>query len=108
VNLRQSTTYRKRIYKTGTVVSVGPTAAKYLVIVLLGVFSLLFIVQTAQGSDMALQIRNENDAQSIIEQELTTLEVQSSRLQTLEVLKKSAASQRLVPIGETSESIVVK
>lgn len=57
---------------------------------------------------MALKIRNENDSQSIIEQELTTLEVQSSRLQTLEVLKKSAATQRLVPIGETPESIVVK
>jgi|GEM_PF-1247165 len=107
MNLRRTRVYRKQVIKTKPLFSVGPTTARYLVLLLLAVFSLLYLVQSAQGSDRALQLRQEEEKQSELRQELTTLEVQSSRLQSLQNLNQSAATQGLVPVTESPETITI-
>jgi len=82
--------------------------ARYLMLLLLAVFSLLFLVQTAEGSDKALQLRQEEAKQQQLRQELTTLEVQSSRLQSLQNLSQSPAAQGMIPIGEEVPVIIVQ
>ena len=91
--------YRRQVYKTGSIFSVGPTTARYLVLLLLGVFSLLFLVQATQGAQTSVDIRNQDKLQSDQSKEMTTLEVQSSRLQSLQNLNQFAQSQGLVPVG---------
>lgn len=99
MHLRQTRIYRRQVYKTGTIFSVGPTTARYLILLLLGVFSLLFLVQSTQGAQTSSQIRTQDDLQKQQSQEMTTLEVQSSRLQSLQNLNQTAQTQGLVPIG---------
>lgn len=106
MQLRRTRLYRKQVYKTGTIFSIGPTTARYLVLLLLAVFSLLYLVQSAQGSDKALELRRQEEKQTDLQKELTTLEVQSSRLQSLQNLSQSANNQGLVPITNP-ESITV-
>ena len=99
MHLRQNRVYRRQVYKTGSIFSVGPTTARYLVLLLLGVFSLLFLVQATQGAQTSVDIRNQDKLQSDQSKEMTTLEVQSSRLQSLQNLNQFAQSQGLVPVG---------
>lgn len=97
--LRQTRLYRKQVYKTGTIFSIGPTAARYLILLLLGVFSLLFLVQSTQGAQVSVDIRNEDSKQADQRQELSTLEINATRIQSLPNLNQAAAANGLVPIG---------
>ncbi len=106
MQLRQSRIYRRQIYKTGSIFSVGPTTARYLILLLLGVFSLLFLVQATQGAQSSANIRAEDKLQDDQGKELTTLEIQSSRLQSLQNLNQFAQDQALVPVG-TPETITL-
>lgn len=107
MNLRRTRIYRKQIYKTGSVFNVGPTTARYLVLLLLAVFSLLYLVQSAQGSDKAIRLRNEESKQKELQQELTSLEVQNSRLQSLQNLSQTAIQQGLIPVTEVPGTIEI-
>jgi len=104
--LQRNRRYRKQVYKTGTIFSVGPTTARYLILLLLGVFSLLFLVQSTQGAQTSAEIRSQDSAQGDLGQEMTTLEVQSSRLQSLQNLNQTAQTGGLVPVGNP-ETITV-
>lgn len=107
MSLRRNPVYRRNVYKTGGVFSVGPTTVRYLVLLLLAIFSLLYLVQSAQGADKTIELRNLTDKQAGLDQELTTLEINASRWQSLQNLSGSAANQGLVPIGSNPESITV-
>lgn len=107
MNLRKTRTYRKRVVKSGTIMSVGPTATRYLILLLLAIFSLLYLVQSAQGSDRAVDLRKEEEKKSQLQQELTSLEVQSSRLQSLQNLSQSAGTLGLIPVTETPETLTI-
>lgn len=106
MQLQKNRVYRRQVYKTGSIFSVGPTTARYLVLLLLGVFSLLFLVQATQGAQTSMDIRVQDKLQGDQSKEMTTLEVQSSRLQSLQNLNQFAQSQGLVPVG-TPESITI-
>src|SRR3990167_10078536 len=99
MQLRHSRIYRRQVYRTGSIFSVGPTTARYLILLLLGVFSLLFLVQATQGAQTSVDIRTQDKLQGDQNKEMTTLEVQSSRLQSLQNLNQFAQSQGLVPVG---------
>jgi len=99
MKLQQNRIYRKQIYKTGSIFGIGPTTARYLVLLLLGVFSLLFLVQATQGAKTSVDIRSEDKKIEDQSKILTTLEIQSGRLQSLQHLSQFAESQGLVPIG---------
>ena len=106
MHLQQNKVYRRQVYKTGSIFSVGPTTARYLILLLLGVFSLLFLVQATQGAQTSVDIRTQDKLQGDQNKEMTTLEVQSGRLQSLQNLSQFAVSQGLVPVG-TPESITL-
>lgn len=108
MNLRQTRNYRKQYVKPGTIMSVGPTTARYLVLLLLGVFSLMFLVQTTQGAQSTVQIREQENLLKASRQELTTLEIQSSRLQSLQQLSQTAQTQGLVPIKDVQPLVPVQ
>lgn len=105
--LRSNRTYRRQAYKSGSVFSVGPTTARYVVLILLAVFSLLFLIESAQGSNGLLQLRNLENQKTDLDKQMTTLQVNASRLQSLQNLSQSAASQGLVPVSSAADTITV-
>jgi len=107
--LRQQnrTVQRRTAYKSGNRFSVGPTAVRYLILLLLAAFSLFYLIQSAQGSDRLTEIRNLDKKRADLEKELTTLEVNASRLQSLQSLNQAATNAGLVPIGNSLETIVI-
>lgn len=99
---------RRRIIKTNTKIGLGPMAVRYVVLILLGVLSVLYLIQTAQGAEKRTEISNQEDQKTEINKKLKTLEIDASRLQSLDKLSNSAATQGLVPTGNITESITVK
>lgn len=105
--LRRNNQYNRRAYKTGRTFGVGPTTARYLILVLLAIFSLLYLIQAAQGSSTTIEIHNLQKQKTGLDQQLTTLQVNSSRLQSVESLNQAAQSQGLVPIEDNPQTITV-
>ncbi len=103
----QQNLHRRQVYKTGSSFSIGPTTARYLILILLAVFSLMFLIESAQGSDSLIQLRNLNGQKDSINKDLQTLQVNASRLQSLQSLSTSAASQGLVPLDSSVDTITV-
>ena len=100
-------TYRRQAYKTGSSFSVGPLAARYLILMLLAVFSLMFLIESAQGSNGIMQLRNLQNQQSDLSKQATTLQVNASREQSLQTLSQSASAQGLVPLDSSLNTITV-
>lgn len=98
MNFQKYRSHRRQVYKTGTIFGVGPNTARYLGLILLSVFSLLFLIQSAQGSDRALELRQLEEKKLELEKDLATLEVNATRWQSLQILNESATKQGLVPI----------
>lgn len=107
MQLRHNRVYRRQVYKTGTLFSIGPTTARYLILILLAIFSLLFLIEAAQGSDGLIELRGLDKKKSELNKELTTLQVNASRLQSLPALSQSANQQGLVPVEGSLETINV-
>lgn len=107
MNSRISRIQRKQVYKTGSVFSVGPNAARYVVLLLLAVLSLLYLVQSAQGSDSAIKLRDAQKQSTEADKVFDTLVVQERRTRSLQTLSDTATKQGLVPIGETPETLNV-
>jgi hypothetical protein len=98
---------RRTVYKTGTRFNVGPTAARYLVLLVLAGFSLFYLIQSAQGSDRLIEIRNLERSKGALEKELTSLEVNATRLQSLQSLNQAATTNGLVPVGSAVETLTL-
>lgn len=98
---------RRTVYKSGTVFSVGPTATRYLVLFVLAILSLLYLVQSAQGSDRAIELRDTQKAVTEAERVFDTLVIQERRTRSLQTLSESAAQQGLVPISGSQEVLEV-
>ncbi|QQG49974.1 MAG: hypothetical protein HZB70_00055 [Candidatus Berkelbacteria bacterium] len=98
---------RRRVYKTGNVFSVGPTASRYLILVILAVLSLLYLVQSAQGSDTAIQLRDAQKQVTEADRVFDTLVIQERRTRSLQNLTDAANKQGLVPAGGNPETLNV-
>ncbi len=96
---RTSRINRRTVYKSGSVFSVGPAASRYIVLMVLAVLSLLYLVQSAQGSDKAIELRNTQKSMTEAERVFDTLVIQERRTRSLQTLSESARDQGLVPIG---------
>lgn len=108
MHLRTRQTYgRRAAYKSGSVFSVGPTTVRYVILMLLAVFSVLFLIEAAQGSDGLIELRRLEDKKKDLNQELTTLQVNASRLQSVQSLMGSAATQGLVSVATSLETVTV-
>lgn len=99
--------YRRRYYKTGRLFRVGPLAARYLTLILLAIFSLMFLVQSTQAANYTFQKHQLDLEKKSLEQELTTLEANASRWQSIKSLIEAANSQGLAPVGAVIEPIIV-
>lgn len=88
--------YNRRAYKSGWLFRVGPTTARYLILILLAVFSLLYLVQSAQGADKVRELRNLENHSKKLDEELSTLEINASRWQSLQNLNQYAAKEGMV------------
>lgn len=106
-HLNRRTPARRTAYQTGSNFSIGPTTARYLILLMLAVFSLFYLIQSAQGADKGIEIRQLEQQKTELDKELTTLEVNASRWQSLQNLNQAASSQGLVPIGNSVETLQV-
>lgn len=98
---------RRQVYKSGTVFSVGPVAVRYIILSALSIFSLFFLIQSAQGQDKLIEIRKLEETKGALEKELITLKVNDSRIRSLQNLQQSADKQGLVPVDGTTETIEI-
>lgn len=105
--IQKSGIQRRRVYKSGAVFSVGPTATRYLVLLVLAVLSLLYLVQSAQGSDAALKLRDTQEKLTESDRVFDTLVIQERRTRSLQNLSESATKQGLVPLGAAPETLEV-
>ncbi|MEX0594632.1 MAG: hypothetical protein WD157_00845 [Patescibacteria group bacterium] len=90
MQLRQSQIQRRQAYKSGSVFRIGPTTARYAVLALLAVFSLFYLIQSAQGADSAIELRKLKNQKDTLDQELSTLKINDSRIRSLQNLESSA------------------
>ncbi len=98
---------RRSVYKSGTLFSIGPNTARYLVLVVLAVLSLLYLVQSAQGSDTAIHTRDTQRKISDVDRAFDTLVVQERRTRSLQNLSDAASKEGLTPIGSNLETLTV-
>ncbi|MBI4948493.1 hypothetical protein HY844_03010 [Candidatus Berkelbacteria bacterium] len=103
----QRNQYRRGIYKSGSVFSIGPTTARYVIILFIGLFTLMYLIEAAQGSDKKIEINVIENQKIELNKELKTLELNASRLQSTTRLSESATKQGLVSVGDTLETITV-
>ena len=87
--------------------SIGPTTARYLILVLLAIFSLLYLIQAAQGANSTINLQGLQKQKTSQDQEMTTLQVNASRLQSVDSLNQVASQQGLVPIENNPQTITV-
>ena len=106
--LRENRIGRRNAYKSGSLFRVGPTTARYMVLALLAVFSLFYLIQSAQGADAALELRQLKNEKESLDKELSTLKINDSRIRSLGTLEQSANSQGLVPVGSAVETITIE
>lgn len=107
MQLRKNQIQRRQAYKTGSSLGIGPTTARYLILTLLAVFSLMYLIQSAQGSDGLIELRKLTETHDTLSKELTTLKVNDSRIRSLQNLQQSANNQGLVPVQGSVESVTV-
>lgn len=105
--LRKNRVYRRQIYRTGSSFRLGPTAVRYLIMILVAVFSLLYFFQSAQAGDRTIELRRLEEEQQSLDKELNTLQMNASRLQSLKSLNEAATAQGLVPVGAINGSIEI-
>jgi len=98
---------RRSVYKSGTVFSIGPTATRYLILMTLAVLSLLYLVQSAQGADRGIELRDTQKSITEAERVFDTLVIQERRTRSLQTLTESATKQGLVPSTGTPEVLNV-
>lgn len=99
--------YRRQVVKTGTVVNIGPTAARYLIIVLIAVFSLLYLVQSTQGATKIVELRGVEKKRDELTKEISTLEINVGRLKSIQKLNETATSTGLVPVPNETETVTL-
>jgi len=107
MQLRSQRLQRRQAYKTGRIFKIGPTTARYVVLSLLAVFSLFYLMQSAQGADSAIELRQIKTDKDSLDKELSTLKINDSRIRSLQNLEKSADQQGLVPTGSDTEVITL-
>jgi len=98
---------RRQVYKSGSTIGIGPLTVRYLTLALLGILSLLFLVQSAQGADKGIRLREIDQKKSEWDKKNASLQVEVSRIKALEHLSDSAAQQGLVPQGDITDSVTV-
>jgi len=107
MNSRVTRIQRRKVYKSGTIFSIGPNATRYIILMVLAVLSLLYLVQSAQGSDTAIQLRDRQKQVTEADRVFDTLVIQERRTRSLQSLTESANKQGLVPIPATPETLNV-
>ena len=108
MHLRQNRVQRRRAYKSGSVFKVGPTTARYAILAMLAVFSLLYLIQSAQGADSTIELRKLKTQKDTLDKELSTLKINDSRIRSLQNLEQSANEQGLVSISGEAEVTIYK
>lgn len=108
MHLRRSTIQRRQAYKSGSVFRVGPTTARYAVLALLAVFSLFYLIQSAQGADLGIEFRKAKTEKGNEDKILSTLKINDFRIRSLKNLEESALEQGLVPISSDIEVITLQ
>ena len=105
--LRRTPYQRRTAYKTGRVFQVGPTATKYLLLVLVAIFTLFYLAQTTQSANKVVEIRALDNKKEELNKQYSALEVEASRQQSLQNLTDQAGQLKMVPNENNSANISV-
>jgi len=104
---RRTTYQRRQVMKTGRVFQLGPTATKYLLLVLVAVFSMFFLAQSSQSANKTVEIRALESKKADSDKQYGALEVEASRQQSLQNLSTHATTLQMVPTDKNPAVVEV-
>lgn len=100
--------HKRTAYKTARgSLKLGPVMAKSFMLFAIAAFTMLFLVQTSEGSNTYSSIRSLERQKEELQKEYSSLEVNATRLKSLQTLEESGEKLGLVPVESTSGSIEV-
>lgn len=105
MQIRRQRNVRRQAYQSGSSFSVGPTTIRYIILLILAVFSLMYLIQSAQGADKIVELRGLEKQKTQLNKDFSTLQVNASRLQSLQNLQDSANKEGLTPLPNTVPTI---
>lgn len=101
-----SNNYKRKVYKTGRVYGVGPLAVRYLVIILIAIFSLFYLTQQTEGASKRVEARGQDKTINNLNQDYSALEVNASRAQALSNLNTYVGGTKLAPVDKVDTSLI--
>jgi len=97
--------FDKSEYKRRTVersFSLGPTATKFITIILVAVAALFYLVQQTQSATKNYQVQDKKDAKQQLLQDSERLKVEATRLQSLGNITQDTEKLNLVPTSNVN------
>ncbi|MEI6144193.1 MAG: hypothetical protein WCP91_01185 [Candidatus Berkelbacteria bacterium] len=73
----------------GRKVFIGPKAARFIAIIIFGALGLLYLTQSTQGADRSYKLRDLSTQKTALTEQRDRLQVESSRLESLNEIDKS-------------------
>ncbi|MEI8060682.1 MAG: hypothetical protein WCG99_00075 [Candidatus Berkelbacteria bacterium] len=73
----------------GRKVFIGPKAARFIAIIIFGALGLLYLTQSTQGADRSYKLRDLSSQKTALTEQRDRLQVESSRLESLNEIDKS-------------------
>lgn len=88
----------------GRKVFIGPKAARFIAIIIFGALGLLYLTQSTQGANRSYKVRDLTTSQSQLSEQRDNLQVEASRLQSLNQISQDlnavpAGPDKLQPAG---------
>ena len=88
-------------------VFIGPKAARFIAIIIFGALGLLYLTQSTQGANRSYAVRDLTTQQSQLSEQRDNLQVEASRLQSLNQISQTinaapAGPDKLQPAGAVS------
>lgn len=98
----------KTAYRSGAnQFKIGPAVTRFVLMLILTSFTVLFFVQKTQGSSNVAEIRSLEKQRLELQKEYSSLEVNASRLKSLQRIEEGSTAQGLVPVETNLETITV-
>lgn len=76
---------------------IGPKASRFIAVIIFGALGMLYLTQSTQGADRSYKYRELTGQQSALEDQRDRLQIEASRLQSLNEIDKSVNPQPVAP-----------
>jgi len=89
---------KKRTLKRELVI--GPTTIKFITLTLFGILALVYLTQSTAGANRSIKVQQIDDQKTQLELRKESLEVESTRLQSLQQIDQNIEKPSMEPISQ--------